>query len=122
MGEHFTEGLRLATEVVCDDAVAARPLEGVYTHTLLAPEWCSRGSDMSCRSRDACQRSVASEPLLDGFAQFDLVATLPFGYATTKHEGDTRLLVSPVCDGAIDPASYGVPGSLRLRPCVPWSG
>lgn len=37
---------RCATEAAFGDAVAIRPVEGVYTHTLLAPDRVARGKDI----------------------------------------------------------------------------
>jgi len=84
------------------DAVAARPVEGVYTHILLAPGWFSRGSDTICRSwrlvsdrwhqnrcRTVARRLISSERLFSGSQPPSTRATLA-RYA------------SPVCDGADD--------------------
>lgn len=55
--------------------------------------------------------SVASEPLSDGCAPVDLVGKPLFGFSTTKHEGESRPILSPVCDGANGLVSHGFRGS-----------
>jgi len=113
--------LRLATGAVVDDAVAPGPLEGVYTHMLLAPDCSFRRSDMS-RSKSRRWGSVASQPLLDGSAPVNPVGT---SFSDTQSP-DTRATTTRSCSlvhhEANDPDGSRVPRVPHGRPCVPWSG
>jgi hypothetical protein len=104
------------------DAVAVRPVEGVYTHKLLAPGWCSRGSDICCRSwklvsdrwhqnrcRTVVRRLISSERLFSGSQPPSTRATF-------------ARCCSPVCDGADDLVGVVSGGPARPAVCpVVWS-